>query len=239
MRFHALKCIGGCENGVHIRRVWCSPGINSLDHNCSLAERPPSTKPCTNPQACGAAWFTGPWTPIHYCSSLCGNGTKSREVVCVVYLRGSFRATFENECDPAKRPKETGVCNTQDCPPHWYFTDWTEISINNTDLSLTKVINLEDRGLSFLANIAAENAVEEAKEELFSALIQFNIRLSSAQLPRGLKQPDLATLSPAMNPDVIGNCVDRFQNCLMVLRARLCKYSYYKTICCATCNSNQ
>ncbi|RXG73852.1 ADAMTS-like protein 4 [Armadillidium vulgare] len=201
-------CIGGCENGVHIRRVWCSPGINSLDHNCSLAERPPSTKPCTNPQACGAAWFTGPWTP---CSSLCGNGTKSREVVCVVYLRGSFRATFENECDPAKRPKETGVCNTQDCPPHWYFTDWTECSRKCGRGSQRRAVQCLD------------------------SIQHPSLECSIAERPQTTRP---CNTQPCNEPR-FGNCVDRFQNCLMVLRARLCKYSYYKTICCATCNSNQ
>ncbi|KAB7495013.1 ADAMTS-like protein 4 [Armadillidium nasatum] len=202
------ECIGGCENGVHIRRVWCSPGINSLDHNCSLAERPPSTKPCTNPQACGAAWFTGPWSP---CSSLCGNGTKSREVVCVVYLRGSFRATFENECDPAKRPKETGVCNTQDCPPHWYFTDWTECSRKCGRGSQRRAVQCLD------------------------SIQHPSLECSIGERPQTTRP---CNTQPCNEPR-FGNCVDRFQNCLMVLRARLCKYSYYKTICCATCNSNQ
>lgn len=31
------------------------------------------------------------------------------------------------------------------------------------------------------------------------------------------------------------NCRDRRHNCVMVVQARLCVYSYYKTACCASC----
>ena len=31
------------------------------------------------------------------------------------------------------------------------------------------------------------------------------------------------------------NCRDRRENCMMVVQARMCVYSYYKTACCASC----
>lgn len=34
------------------------------------------------------------------------------------------------------------------------------------------------------------------------------------------------------------NCQDRRHNCVMVVQARLCVYSYYKTACCASCTHN-
>ncbi|CAL4065401.1 unnamed protein product, partial [Meganyctiphanes norvegica] len=82
------ECFGGCEDGVQTRRVWCSPGVNTISGECNQSERPPETRPCARADACAAAWFTGPWSP---CSEQCSNGTRTREVVCVVFLRGSFR----------------------------------------------------------------------------------------------------------------------------------------------------
>lgn len=61
------------------------------------------------------------------CSEECGNGTMTREVVCVMFLRGSFRATLDIECNAAARPHNAQACNPDPCPPHWYYTDWTEV----------------------------------------------------------------------------------------------------------------
>lgn len=63
------------------------------------------------------------------CSDVCGNGTHSREVVCVVFLRGTFRATLDIECDPTARPEDSQSCNPEPCPPHWYYTDWSQVCV--------------------------------------------------------------------------------------------------------------
>lgn len=61
------------------------------------------------------------------CSKECGNGTTTREVVCVVFLSGTFRATLDIECNPDSRPNSTQPCNPDVCPPHWYYTDWSQV----------------------------------------------------------------------------------------------------------------
>ncbi|KAK7067818.1 hypothetical protein SK128_027960 [Halocaridina rubra] len=119
------ECIGGCEDGIQTRRVWCSPGANAVEGECDEKTRPEESRPCARADACAAAWFTGPWMP---CSQECGNGTTTREVVCVVFLRGTFRATLDIECNPDTRPVEFQICNPQPCPPHWYYTDWSKCS---------------------------------------------------------------------------------------------------------------
>lgn len=35
------------------------------------------------------------------------------------------------------------------------------------------------------------------------------------------------------------NCKDSYRNCLVVVQARLCNYSYYKKICCASCSKEK
>lgn len=34
------------------------------------------------------------------------------------------------------------------------------------------------------------------------------------------------------------NCRDKHHNCVMVVQARLCVYSYYKNACCASCTQS-
>ena len=34
------------------------------------------------------------------------------------------------------------------------------------------------------------------------------------------------------------NCRDKHPNCVMVVQARLCVYSYYKNACCASCTQS-
>ncbi|KAL8197109.1 UNVERIFIED_CONTAM: Thrombospondin type-1 domain-containing protein 4 [Gekko kuhli] len=36
-------------------------------------------------------------------------------------------------------------------------------------------------------------------------------------------------------PEIDENCKDKYYNCNVVVQARLCVYTYYKTACCASC----
>nr|XP_027225655.1 ADAMTS-like protein 4 [Penaeus vannamei] len=40
------ECTGGCEDGIQTRRVWCSPGVNSVEGECDETQRPPESRPC-------------------------------------------------------------------------------------------------------------------------------------------------------------------------------------------------
>ncbi|KAG0728550.1 ADAMTS-like protein 4 [Chionoecetes opilio] len=191
------ECYGGCEDGVQRRRVWCLAGVNTVEGECDATQRPPDSRPCPLPGACAAAWFTGPWST---CSEQCGNGTRSREVVCVVFLRGTFRATLEIECDAARKPNDSQPCNPDPCPPHCVrgavvgaprrgpCSAWTSTSTSPPACSIAE------------KPITARPCVEK----------------------------------PCNKPSD-RSCVDRFRNCLMVQQARLCRYSYYRAVCCASC----
>ncbi|XP_010284721.1 PREDICTED: thrombospondin type-1 domain-containing protein 4-like, partial [Phaethon lepturus] len=37
-------------------------------------------------------------------------------------------------------------------------------------------------------------------------------------------------------PEIDENCKDKYYNCNVVVQARLCVYTYYKTACCASCS---
>lgn len=50
-----------------------------------------------------------------------------------------------------------------------------------------------------------------------------------------------SVLSPCQPPCLLftdENCRDRHHNCVMVVQARLCVYSYYKNACCASCTQS-
>ncbi|XP_045118901.1 LOW QUALITY PROTEIN: ADAMTS-like protein 4 [Portunus trituberculatus] len=198
------ECFGGCEDGVQRRRVWCLPGVNSVEGECDLTQRPPDTRPCPLPNACAAAWFTGPWSP---CSDECGNGTRSREVVCVVFLRGTFRATLDIECDATAKPNDTQSCNPDPCPPHWYYTDWSPCSRTCGRGTKTRAVQCLDQHQ------------------------QLSSRCSIADKPLTARP----CVEKPCNKPSDRSCVDRFRNCLLVQQARLCRYSYYRSVCCASC----
>lgn len=198
------ECIGGCEDGVQTRRVWCSPGVNTISGECNILERPRKTRPCARADACAAAWFTGPWTP---CSEQCSNGTRTREVVCVVFLRGAFRATLEIECNQDDKPADTEECNPDPCPPHWYYTDWSQCSRTCGRGARTRAVQCLDH---------------DQKPSIECDLLEKPQTTSPC------------ATQPCDKP-VDAGCVDRFKNCILVQQARLCRSSYYRTLCCASC----
>ncbi|XP_069996206.1 ADAMTS-like protein 4 [Penaeus vannamei] len=203
------ECTGGCEDGIQTRRVWCSPGVNSVEGECDETQRPPESRPCARADACAAAWFTGPWTP---CSKECGNGTTTREVVCVVFLSGTFRATLDIECNPDSRPNSTQPCNPDVCPPHWYYTDWSQCS----------------RTCGRGARTRAVQCLDQDQRPSTRCIIS-----QKPQITRTCNGPPC--VGPSGTKYTERNCVDRFMNCKLVQQARLCRYSYYRTVCCASC----
>ncbi|XP_035666071.1 uncharacterized protein LOC118409281 [Branchiostoma floridae] len=52
-----------------------------------------------------------------------------------------------------------------------------------------------------------------------------------------ISEPAERLYSAARNSD--DSCVDRFNNCNLVVQARMCHYGYYKKVCCASCFHNK
>ncbi|XP_066937225.1 ADAMTS-like protein 4 [Macrobrachium rosenbergii] len=245
------ECIGGCEDGIQTRRVWCSPGVNSVEGDCDQTTRPEESRPCARADACAAAWFTGPWMP---CSQECGNGTTSREVVCVVFLRGTFRATLDIECNPETRPNDTQTCNPDPCPPHWYYTDWSPCSRTcgrGTKTRAVQCLDFDQRpstkcsiaqkppvtrtctglpcgGIGGLSSGSSGSSISSSGGSgSISSIVSGTGGLGSVLGASDIRQTSIT-------PNDAG-CVDRFKNCVLVQQARLCRYSYYRTVCCASC----
>ncbi|XP_050732888.1 thrombospondin type-1 domain-containing protein 4-like isoform X1 [Eriocheir sinensis] len=120
-------CSEDCGEGVQRRRVHCSG--DALDNqvtetSCDPDQRPDTTRPCTSDRGCGGKWFTGPWGE---CNAQCGEGRRSRAVVCVVF-RGRWRVTTDlTQCKGHPRPDSSEAC-TRACSQQWYTSEWSQCS---------------------------------------------------------------------------------------------------------------
>ncbi|XP_069505833.1 ADAMTS-like protein 4 [Ambystoma mexicanum] len=104
-------CSAECDGGTQRRDVICVSKLGSEFNvtdpsECGSVEKPSSLQPC-NPGACGARWYTTPWSA---CSRSCLGGLQVREVRCLTENR-----TFSRNCDPEDKPMEKRTCNTQMC----------------------------------------------------------------------------------------------------------------------------
>ena len=72
---------------------------------------------------------------MQQCTATCGEGTETREVMCLTFLRGQYRVGLDMQCSIRDKPQSTRPCNQGKCLSQWYMTDWSEVS--STRLSQT------------------------------------------------------------------------------------------------------
>lgn len=61
------------------------------------------------------------------CSATCDEGTQTREVICLTFMRGQYRVGLDMQCPARDKPNNTAPCNLGKCLPQWYTTDWSEV----------------------------------------------------------------------------------------------------------------
>ncbi|CAG7825600.1 unnamed protein product, partial [Allacma fusca] len=63
------------------------------------------------------------------CSVSCGQGLKSRQVLCILFNRGKFKVIEDSHCSVSTKPDEKIICeNPTFCPSRWFSTEWSECS---------------------------------------------------------------------------------------------------------------
>ncbi|XP_061414508.1 LOW QUALITY PROTEIN: thrombospondin type-1 domain-containing protein 4 [Lethenteron reissneri] len=200
------RCSADCGEGVQSRSVVCLMNhVNSLPLEGCSSDQPTERQAC-NYGSCETKveWFTGPWGQ---CSVGCGNGTQSRDVICVQRTNGSFSAMDRDACAGLAKPPSQQPCHLRACGARWYTTAWSACSKScETGFRVREVRCLDD-------SIAPSSSCD-------------------AELKPSNRE-DCNT--QACIPEIDENCKDKYFNCNVVVQARLCVYNYYKTVCCASC----
>ncbi|CAH1797973.1 unnamed protein product [Owenia fusiformis] len=255
------SCPVECGKGSQTREVVCVDHQNSTipDSECEL-EKPVSQTDC-DMGPCSKAWYYTEWS--NQCSSDCGDGfykrklycssnkeedcsassrpeserscenekqcgakwftgpwskcssecagTQTREVLCMRHLSHMFVSVSERSCGQEK-PITEKPCEQSSCNADWYMTDWTECTQSCGGGQKMREVRCLDRDQK-PSNACTVTKRPESKLECNS-------------------DP-----CPTQTPDP--SCKDKYTNCRLVKQARLCRYSYYKTVCCDSCKQHK
>uniref|UniRef100_A0A3Q1C6Q7 PLAC domain-containing protein n=1 Tax=Amphiprion ocellaris TaxID=80972 RepID=A0A3Q1C6Q7_AMPOC len=202
-------CSAPCGPGVQRREVVCLTRGGAREGggggDC-VGEKPAEMKACNGgPCEPTATWYSSPWTQ---CNVLCGEGTQRRDIICVQKMGSDFTVAPAAECAHLDKPAAVQECEMGECRPQWFTTEWSTCSQScGNGLQMREV-----RCLTPEKKHSPECDAETKPEQ----------EQSCNSIP----------CSPAVADE---NCRDRRQNCVMVVQARLCVYSYYQAACCASC----
>ncbi|XP_072837751.2 thrombospondin type-1 domain-containing protein 4 isoform X1 [Pogona vitticeps] len=200
------RCSAECGSGVRTRSVVCMTNhISSLPLEGCGHNRPPETTPCNNGPCLGKVEWFA--GSWSQCSMECGSGTQQREVLCIRKTENSFDLLSPYDCAFLERPPSQQTCYLKPCGAKWFSTEWSTCSKScEGGFRLREVRCLSDD------------------------------MTPSATCDRQLKPEEKETCNTQdCVPETDENCQDRYYNCNVVVQARLCVYTYYKTVCCVSC----
>lgn len=204
-------CSATCGPGVQRREVVCMTGGGRREGDGGVecgAEKPADMKACNG----------GPCTPTHLwytgpwgqCNAACGNGSQRRDVICVKKTGSDFTVSTPSECSHLDKPSPVQPCELQPCKPQWFTTEWSTCSRS------------------------CGEGVQTREVQCLSADKQHNAACDLDSKPVHERSCNTIPCSPFEDE----NCKDRRHNCVTVVQARLCVYSYYKSACCASCTQS-
>ncbi|XP_077426196.1 thrombospondin type-1 domain-containing protein 4, partial [Vanacampus margaritifer] len=149
--------------------------------------------------------------PWGQCSAECGNGTQTRSVACILQNKDRMEVVVPTECSATPQPITAQPCMLKPCGVQWYVTEWSTCSHScNGGYRMREVRCLTD-------NIAPSEQCDPA--------LTPECREECNTQPCGA--------------DINTSCSDQYHNCMVVVQARLCVYSYYAGVCCASCSRAQ
>ncbi|XP_057690045.1 thrombospondin type-1 domain-containing protein 4 isoform X1 [Corythoichthys intestinalis] len=205
-------CSAQCGPGVQKREVVCLTrgGVREGEGagDC-VGEKPAELKACNGgPCEPITMWYSSPWTQ---CNVQCGDGTQRRDIICIQKTGNDFTVVPSAECAQMDKPPAVQECEMGDCHPQWFTTEWSTCSRScGKGLQMREVRCL-------------------TADKKHSQNCDANIKPEQEQICNPIP------CSPQVTDE---NCRDKRHNCVMVVQARLCVYSYYKTACCASCTQS-
>ncbi|XP_078143483.1 ADAMTS-like protein 4 isoform X2 [Centroberyx gerrardi] len=205
-------CSAQCGPGVQRREVVCltrGRGREGGGGGDCLGDKPAEMKACNGgPCVPTTIWYSSPWTE---CNVPCGNGTQRRDIICVQKMGNDFTIVPAGKCAHLDKPAAVQECEMGECQPQWFTTEWSACSRScGKGLQMREVRCLTpDKHHSQECDSTTRPEVEQICNTI--------------------------PCSPQVSDE---NCRDRRHNCVMVVQARLCVYSYYKTACCASCTQS-
>lgn len=203
-------CSASCGPGVQRREVVCLTRGGAREGgggggDC-VGEKPAEMKACNGgPCEPTASWYSSPWTQ---CNVLCGEGTQRRDIICVQKMGNDFSVAPAAECAHLDKPAAVQECDMGECRPQWFTTEWSACSRSCGD------------------------GLQMREVRCLTPEKQHSSECDPDSKPEQEQSCSSAPCSPAVADE---NCRDRRYNCVMVVQARLCVYSYYQTACCASC----
>lgn len=113
------QCSVLCGTGQQTRQAICP-----IDTHCVNENKPEVTRPCSSDKQCNGHWYVGPWSK---CTDPChGQSIQTRDVQCIVQLRGQYRITNDITCSTIEQPEIERICKENlRCPDSWFVGEWT------------------------------------------------------------------------------------------------------------------
>ncbi|XP_034401269.1 thrombospondin type-1 domain-containing protein 4 [Cyclopterus lumpus] len=202
------RCSAECGRGSRTRTVLClMDHVTDLPLDICEGQRPAEAISCeSGPCQNRLEWSTGPWSQ---CSAECGNGTQTRSVVCIFNNDDGLAEVADwVKCSSLSQPITAQPCRLKPCGVQWYVTEWSACSRSCNG-------GYRMREVRCLANNATPSD-----------------RCDPGLTPEGREECNEQPCITEMNP----SCSDQYHNCMVVVQARLCVYTYYRSVCCASCS---
>ncbi|XP_053317842.1 thrombospondin type-1 domain-containing protein 4 isoform X1 [Spea bombifrons] len=265
IRTEWTPCSVPCGVGQKTRDVKCVSNIGDIvdDEECNMKLRPNDIENC-DMGACAKSWFLTDWSDR--CSAECGEGIRTRSVVCL----SNHISSLPLEGCGNNRPPEATKCDNGPCEGkvEWFTGSWSQCSVEcGTGTQQRDVICIRKTVDGFTVVKPYECSYLERPPNQQSCHLKscgakwfytdwstcsksceggFRVRevrcLSDDMTHSDRCEPDLkpddneACNTQDCIPEIDENCRDKYYNCNVVVQARLCVYAYYKTACCASCH---
>ncbi|XP_041417723.1 A disintegrin and metalloproteinase with thrombospondin motifs 9 isoform X2 [Xenopus laevis] len=117
-------CSSSCASGFQRRVVVCQDENGYPASNCDEKTKPIEQRSCESGSC--PQWAFGNWGE---CSKKCGDGTRTRQVVC---QRSNLDIFNDLSCDILDKPPDREQCNVQSCPREvgWNSGPWNVCSVS-------------------------------------------------------------------------------------------------------------